>query len=168
MKNRAVTLAQNLVDQAINALMNLGSRAREAGSGMVSGLVNGIQSKMGAVRSAASNVASAVSSRMPGSDAETGPLSNLTEQAKSLSTTFAEHMSDNIRPVAQASDEVARAAMPAPDMPTSMPAPRSGGNTNVKVDVTIQGDADKDDVKQGVGEGLEGLGPALKAHNVRD
>lgn len=168
MKNRAVTLAQNLVDDVIAKLGNLASRALQAGKGMVQGLIDGINDKIGEVKSAASNVASAISDRLPGSDAETGPLSHLTDQAKSLSTTLAENMSGNIRPVAQASEEVARAAMPAPDMPTSMPAASSGGNTNVKVNVRIEGDADEDDVRQGVSEGLEGLGPALKAHNVRD
>lgn len=121
-----------------------------AGRDMVSDLVSGIRDKIPSVEDAASAVAGAYDRYMGQSDAETGPLSNLTEYGPTVVNTFAEGMTDNLGTMARAASEVAAAAEPEPSprpagVTPPRPTPAGGSDTTVVENHFDFGDLDDDD-----------------------
>lgn len=82
------------------------------GRSLIQGLINGITSKMRALRDTASGVADTVRSYLPGSDAEQGPLSDLTDAGKALPETMATGMRQNRGALESAGSRVASSAAP--------------------------------------------------------
>lgn len=139
----------------------------DAGKDMVSDLADGIRDKMPSAKGAAETLAGAVDARMPSSDAETGPLSDITESGPAIPETIAAGMSEQLRDVEQTARDVAKAARPqldapVPDVEPAAPTldelPADVGD-QYDIDVVIEGDADARDVDRG-------LSRALDTHNV--
>jgi phage-related protein len=110
MANLAVKWAGKLVDMVVRKLKSLAGEAKQAAKGMISGFVNGIKSKMDAVGNAVGDILAKARKKLPGSDAEEGPLSDLTASGAALPQTFAQGILSNKSVVARAANEVARAA----------------------------------------------------------
>lgn len=132
----AAGAAQSVVD-AVKGAFDIDLTS--AGKGMVSGVVSGIRSKISAARDAASDLAGAVKDNMPGSDAEEGPLSNLTADAAAIPETLAEQMQSNLRAVERASGELAASARPEVGPPDAVAGGRQFVNNG---DIHIHGDVD--------------------------
>lgn len=147
------------VSSMVSTVTGAVSRFKSAGASMASGLASGIKSKIGAAKSAASSLASSIRSRMPGSDADRGPLSDITDAGPALSESVAEGMTDRLRELERASTAVAAAANPELAAGASGGSGRAATVTN-NVEVTIEGDASRRDVKRGVSD-------ALRAANAR-
>ncbi len=71
-----------------NFFSDLWNKAYEWGSGLITRFLEGIQSKWSDLVSWLSSSLSSISSLLPSSDAETGPLSNLSGQGQAFVTTF--------------------------------------------------------------------------------
>ena len=110
--NRAVDWITDMADIVTDALTDLARNAYRWGRDLVNNLIDGLMSRLSALRSAASRVASAVRDRLPGSDAETGPLSDLSTTGPALVDTFAEGIEANVNRAGSAADSVAGAASP--------------------------------------------------------
>nr|WP_282594788.1 phage tail tape measure protein [Halomarina salina] len=82
-----VTLASILTPETM--LPKVGQWWYDAGAGLVDALVNGVTSAPDAVAGAVEGVVDDVASYLPGSDAERGPLSNLTARGQALPETMA-------------------------------------------------------------------------------
>lgn len=154
--------AKSAVSSGINSMVSTVSssarRFRSAGASVASSLASGIRSRISSAKSAASSLASSVRSRLPGSDAEEGPLSDLTDTGPALSESIAEGMTDRLREVERASSAVAAAANPNLAAGRRRAQPAAGGDT-YDINVTIEGDADEHDVDRG-------LSRALDAHHI--
>jgi hypothetical protein len=118
---RAHNAVKDLIGGFIDAFRNMGESARDEfndlnviqwGEDLVNGIITGIESKLDALRSAANSVAEVIRDRMPGSPAETGPLSDLDESGPGLVQTLSRGMTANIGQAQSAASEVAAGADP--------------------------------------------------------
>lgn len=120
-------IARHLGRAVVNAVKAIGGQLRSAGRGLIDALVDGIRDKIDDVRDAADDVADTARSYLPGSDAETGPLSDLTDSGAALPETLASGMESNEQTVEQASKRTARKASPDPSAdPANLPAAGAG------------------------------------------
>lgn len=78
------------ISKALGAITSKVGSFRSAGAGLINALTGGITSKIGSAITAVSGLASKLRSFLPGSDAETGALSDLTHSGKMLPVTFAQ------------------------------------------------------------------------------
>lgn len=139
---------------AVNAITNLGGDFLSAGKGLVGSLVDGIRNKIDDVRSAAGDVASAVDKYMPGSDADKGPLSNLSSYGPEIMEMISSGMLKNMRSLQRAASRVAQAAMP----PARPMGTGGGGGTSINVGgirVKVDGDKDGKSIGRDIGRGLD-------------
>ena len=86
---QVVSAAQDLANQTLTAVSNMASRWADAGRGFVEALGNGIRSAAQSAIGAVQDVVSNIRSLLPGSDADRGPLSDLTASGRALPATFA-------------------------------------------------------------------------------
>ncbi len=86
---------RNFVSDVEDKFDGLVSDAKDWGSDLLSGFITGIENKIQDVKEKVNEFAGAVRERMPGSNAETGPLSDLKESGQALPQTFAEGISAN-------------------------------------------------------------------------
>lgn len=96
--------ARGVADAVQGALEDLGEAAISWGQSVVEGLIQGLRNKLGELREAAEQVAGVIDKHMPGSDAETGPLSDLSASGAAIPETLAAGMQRNQQAVAPASD----------------------------------------------------------------
>ncbi len=81
-----------LYDDVLDIIYSLANDAYDAGKAVGQSVADGIYDSIGAAEDAAWALADAVAAILPGSDAERGPLSNLTARGKSLPGTLAAGM----------------------------------------------------------------------------
>jgi len=82
-------LVNQMADAVRNTLKELNEDTYDSGKKFVEAFAEGIRDNMDVVTDAVEDMASAISKRLPSSDAETGPLSNLTNQGRALGETLA-------------------------------------------------------------------------------
>ncbi|WP_255170097.1 phage tail tape measure protein [Natrononativus amylolyticus] len=126
-----------------------GSNLRSAGEAVSSSLASGISSGASEARDAASSLASSVRSHLPGSDADEGPLSDLSTAGEALPETFVDSAESKTGRVAQMSDRLAEAATITPRAENS--GAGSGGGQSVsfegaelEIKTPTTGDSDLD------------------------
>lgn len=73
-----------------NWLKRVTNKGFRAGKGIINAMVNGIRSKIDWLKSWVNHLAGMVDRHLPGSDADEGPLSNLTESGEAIPRTLAE------------------------------------------------------------------------------
>ena len=83
------SIVSGILGSVVGYIRGLVGSFRNAGSGLVQALIDGISAKIGAVMDKARELAQVIADYMPGSDAKTGPLSNITSSGAALVTTFA-------------------------------------------------------------------------------
>lgn len=117
--NRAGNFIAGLIDTVTNMggdirteLTDLASSAVQWGKDLVDSLIKGMQEKLPDLRSAAKGLAETIDKYMPGSPAETGPLSNLDESGPGLVNTLSRGMTNNVGQAESAASQVAGGADP--------------------------------------------------------
>lgn len=110
-KTKAGEIAGGVID-AIGPENGIVGDALDWGEDLVQGIIDGIQNKMEVLKEAADAVAGAISDRMPGSPAETGPLSDLDKSGPGLVNTLSSGMTDSVGQAQSAANDVASAADP--------------------------------------------------------
>ncbi len=88
-KMDAAQAAQAIVDGVMDTLNGIAERARDSGRRLIESFADGIRNSIQAARDAISAAVSAVDQYLPHSDAQTGPLSQLTASGAALFTTWA-------------------------------------------------------------------------------
>ena len=83
-QNVSLSDAISFIGRIKETITDMIDNAVEWGSDLVSGLISGIRSKVSDLSDTMSDVGETISEYLPGSDAETGPLSNLTTQGAGL------------------------------------------------------------------------------------
>lgn len=130
---------------------------RSAGSSLASGLASGIRSKMGSVRSAASSLASAAKSRV------SGIASSVSSKVKSATSSVRSRLPSLdtggfIERDGLAMVHAGEMVVPAADVNRRSGGGGGGNTIDVGgIDVTIQGDASRQDVKRGVSDALRSI-----------
>lgn len=105
------------------------SDMEQIGRSIVNGIIRGIESRIRAARRAASRLASAVRSNLPGSDAEEGPLADLTDASASIPGVLVDEMVTGASAVEAAAADLAQAASveARPEVAPMTAAPTGGG-----------------------------------------
>ena len=93
--SNAIGAIVDFVSDVADKFDGLVSDAKEWGSDLLEGFIAGIGNKIEDVKEKVNEFADAVRDRMPSSNAETGPLSDLKESGQALPQTFAEGISAN-------------------------------------------------------------------------
>ncbi len=88
LKTTAGAKIQQLIDNVLGIFANLGVGMRARGEGMVRAFADGILAALGWALDAARRMADELRSLLPGSDARTGPLSDLTASGRALPETL--------------------------------------------------------------------------------
>jgi TP901 family phage tail tape measure protein len=88
LKTTAGAKIQQLIDNVLGIFANLGVGMRARGEGMVRAFADGILAALGWALDAARRMADVLRSLLPGSDARTGPLSDLTASGRALPETL--------------------------------------------------------------------------------
>lgn len=134
------------VNAAVDRFMSFSSDFRQAGRDLLSGFVSGVRDRISDIKDAVGDAVDEARGYLPGSDADEGPLSDLTASGQALPETFAQEISRNVDVVAQASEQVGQAAAPSVDSGSigaggTRPAPRSGGGSGgpTRVVLDLQG-----------------------------
>ncbi|WP_331232702.1 phage tail tape measure protein [Natronorarus salvus] len=146
---------RNMASDMLSAV-DITGRFRSAGSALISAFARGIRNAASEATSAVSGVVDSVSSYLPGSDAETGPLADLTKQGEALPETFASGIKDEAGLVADMGALVGALASPQPAGGT--------GRTDRSVTVNIE-KIEASGRREGREAGRE-LTKALEAYNV--
>jgi len=81
--------ARDLAQGAVDAFLRLVDQAQEAGEGLVRAFTDGIRAKIDSFIGGVEDMVQRARDLLPGSDAETGPLSDLTASGRALWETFA-------------------------------------------------------------------------------
>jgi TP901 family phage tail tape measure protein len=89
LKQRAIEAFNNLRSEILSIVGDLVGGLFERGAGMVRAFADGVMSALGSAIDAARRLAQELRDLLPGSDAETGPLSDLTASGRAFSTTIA-------------------------------------------------------------------------------
>lgn len=108
----AAAWAGNVADDVDEEIGGLVGDAKDWGEDLIDSLVSGIENNIDKVVDAAEDVAEAIDKHMPGSPAETGPLSDLDQSGPGLVDTFADGINANIGTVQAASQNLASGAKP--------------------------------------------------------
>ena len=103
--------------------------AREAGRAIIQRLVDGLRSKLDRLRGIANQIADIIRQRLPSSDAETGPLSDLSQTGPALVDTLAQGMERSAPRAGAAADTVAGSARPT--------GAAGGGSSGVRIEVPV-------------------------------
>jgi hypothetical protein len=108
-----VTSAIGDVSEAVTStITGLVSSAVEWGQNLIQEFIRGIRNKIGDLRTAMNDVADTIRSRLPGSPAETGPLSDLDQAGPGLVDTFSAGIDANLPTIQQSASNTAEAAEP--------------------------------------------------------
>ncbi|ADJ14835.1 phage tail tape measure protein, TP901 family [Halalkalicoccus jeotgali B3] len=106
----ATNKIDNIMDDVLGKITGVASDFKAAGGDLVESLADGISGAVGSATDAAGDVVGKIRDFLPGSDADTGPLSDLEASSLSLSQTLGEKMLDGTRFVERASQQLAQAA----------------------------------------------------------
>lgn len=131
-KTTAVTAFTTLCEGVVGILNGLVSAAANAGQGMMTAFRDAIVSRANAALDAVRAIVAQIRSLLPGSDAEMGPLSDLTASGRALPATLAAGIGAGMGAVVSAATRMAGAAQAAfqplgisGQMPTPQPMPVS-------------------------------------------
>ena len=102
MSTQTITIVTDMANQVASVLEGLKDRAFTAGQAFGDAFAEGIRSKIADVAAAAGAMAATAASYLPGSDAERGALSNLTERGRQFGVTFAKGIAQSASAVAGA------------------------------------------------------------------
>jgi archaellum component FlaC len=127
--SKAKSKFNTIRDNAAEKLGEIVSDATQFGKDLVSNFAAGIRDRISDAVDAASDLASAVRDRLPGSPAETGPLSDLGETGPGLVNTFASGIDNNVGTIKQSSEGLAEGAQPA-----ASALDRQGGRTILEIE----------------------------------
>jgi len=108
--------------------------AKQAGKDLIFAFVNGIKAVGNLPEQAAEEVVERVRKKLPSSDAEEGPLSDLSESGRSLPQVLAQGMTEGEGEVSRAASRLAGAANPATAQAATAPG-GSGGSTGTTEEV---------------------------------
>lgn len=111
-KDNAARAWNMMSDIITSTLSDLARETLSLGQSLVNGFIQGMRSRIGELRRTASRLAAAVRRRLPGSPADTGPLSDLDQTGPGLVDTVASGMERSTGRLEQASGRVAMAADP--------------------------------------------------------
>jgi len=84
----AVKAVSDFVSDVGDKFTNIISNAKNWGEDLIGAFIDGVESKVSTLKSKVSDVAGIISDHLPSSDADTGPLSNLTSQGAGLISAF--------------------------------------------------------------------------------
>lgn len=122
-------------DEIMDALPSISDFVERA-SGLVGGFIDGIRAGIDDVADAVGDMADAAAKRLPGSDAEEGPLSTLTDQSRAFGETFAQETRGQADNVGDAAGEMAGAAS------ENATAEGGAGGSNPTVELIFSGSGD--------------------------
>lgn len=145
LKAQTVSIWNQILDFADRATTWLVQKLKDAGSGMMNALAQGISSAASGPFNVINDVMERVRAYLPGSDAKTGPLSDLTKSGAALPQTFAQGMSNS--PAIQAANNFAASVLPQP-APLMVGGGGGGGSTttiNFQPTINLNGTATEDD-----------------------
>jgi len=100
----------NKVSSGVQSIKDFGSDMLQAGKDLIDELVAGIEQKISDVKDAAKDVAEKIDEYLPGSPAETGPLSDLDKTGPGLVDEFAGGITSNLGRLKNAGQQAANAA----------------------------------------------------------
>jgi len=98
------------VSSGVQSIKNFGSNMLQAGKDLINELVSGIRNKISEVKDAAKEVAAELRQYLPGSPAETGPLSDLDKTGPGLVDEFAGGITSSLGTIGNAGQQAANAA----------------------------------------------------------
>lgn len=147
-KWRLKEILMDAVDSAVDAIDRLKNDFRHSGERLIESFIDGLREEVDQVGDAAREVADEARKYLPLSDAEKGPLSELTASGEAFSETFAEGIEGNLRPVEGAAAVTAGAAAP---------RTQGGGSTTVTVSVDARGADDPQAVGTAVANELRSV-----------
>lgn len=159
-KDWASDIVGKVDDMASDILkkLDISSRARSAGRSIGSSLASGIKSKISSVKSAAGRLASAARSRLPGSDADKGPLSDLSSSVEVIPNMLTDALTGNQRDVARAADKLAGAVDLSPNGPGSNVG---AGQKVINMDIDVHAND-----RQGGKEAADAFKKELRSSNI--
>ncbi|MDQ2733025.1 MAG: NlpC/P60 family protein, partial [Armatimonadota bacterium] len=99
----------DLLNDILRLVINWGQNLYNAGSGAIKAFASGIKNQASEAVGAVHNMVSNIASLMPHSDADTGPLSQLTASGRALGETFAEGIRQGTPHAVNAAREMAAA-----------------------------------------------------------
>jgi len=134
--------ASALADMILNMMPSPGDMVT-LGKDIAGGVADGLSSGVDKVGDAASGVAGAIGSKLPGSDADEGPLSNYTDQVAALGQMPVESMQNSIPQLSAAAADAASAVSDPLSRSGAGPAAagggaRGGGGGATNIDITIE------------------------------
>lgn len=104
---RAANGAIDIVNAIVEKITELVDDMSDFGSDLIDEFVNGIKNNLDKVKDAIKNVAESARKRLPGSPAETGPLSDLDQTGPGLVSEFATGIEANVGQVSGATTDLA-------------------------------------------------------------
>lgn len=110
--SNAKTTVGNFVIGLRSQFLNLVNDATQWGKDLINELIQGIQDKTGELKNAVDGLTQKIKDRLPGSPAETGPLSDLDEAGPGMVDTFASGIQANVGQAAGASESLAESSDP--------------------------------------------------------
>lgn len=136
------------VGYAISKFYESFSEARRAGQGLMQSFSQGIYDLAMQPVKLVQDIVGKIRSYLPGSDADTGALSDLTASGKALAITFAKGINSAIAPVVQAGSNVAASALPTSQAAPMLATAGGGSSTttiNFQPSINLSGSANEDD-----------------------
>lgn len=131
------------------------------GTGMIDSLISGVQDKIPDVGGAVEGVADTVSSVLPGSDADEGPLSNFTDQTDAIPETLASAMEAGERLVGKAATSMLSGQLDPTEL-TGRSSTSSGdssdGDQYFDIDIHADGDDTAEQVEDGMSSAFRSFG----------
>lgn len=155
-----VSEIKSKVDDALSKVEGFASDFKSAGKDLINSLIDGIDDKIGALEEKAEEIGEKVDKYTPSSDADEGPLSNLTDSGAALPETLAKGMEKNLSTLEGSSTKVAHAANPA----MAGGGTAGGGGRGVVINVDARGASNPRETKR---RARQGVASALNAYNVQ-
>jgi hypothetical protein len=112
MQDRALAILRELSSGIASVLSGIAASAAASGAALGNAFADGIRASIPAIEDAARAAADAARRYLPGSDAETGPLSDLTASGRALPETLAKGMRGGISEIVNAANVLATAMRP--------------------------------------------------------
>jgi len=110
--------------------LDLVDKAKQAGRNLINAFVDGIKALANLPGKAAEEIVQGIRAKLPGSDADEGPLSDLTASSKSLPQTLAQGMAEGEGEVNRAASRLADAANPASGQASTATGAGAGGGAS--------------------------------------
>jgi TP901 family phage tail tape measure protein len=122
MRDGVVAAVQNLHDRVMAILSSMEGEAYDAGAALARAFGDGIRAEMESALDDARRLADEIRSLLPGSDAEKGPLSDLTAAGRALPATLGKGIGQGMAGALSAAGMLAAGMAQAWQMPAPMPA----------------------------------------------